>query len=387
MDQAGNAHDEGYDGERTEVRRPNTRMPLTEPGDELIHVLIPQPGAGGPIIRLAPGALVIGRTEGADVVLAGTDISRRHCRFDLVGGEVIVGGEVLLTDLDSTNGTYVDGTRVAGTVALSPGARVVIGSHQLLYDRRGRRELDEQEAMARELERANRRVLAILPLPLREGPVLAEWFYLPCSRLGGDAFGYRDIGDGRFAGYLLDVAGQGPAAAMHAVAVATTLRQDSQLGTDPADPAAVMARLDALFPAARHQGLTLAAWYWVYDPAARRLAWCAAGSHPAVILHRPSGASRLLGAEHPPIGGGTGGYRSGRIAVPAGATLYLFSDGAFDVEDAAGRRRGLPDLLAAIEAAPVDGVTEPQRLYEAVRAAVRPGPLDDDFSLVALTFP
>lgn len=376
----------GYDSERTEIRRPNTRMPFTEPGDELVHVLIPQPSTGGPAIRLGPGSLVIGRTDGADIVLPGTDVSRRHCRFDHVGGEVIVGGEILLTDLDSTNGTYVDGTRVHGTVALSPGARIVIGSHQLLYDRRGRRELDEHEAMARELERANRRVLAILPLPLREGPVLAEWFYLPCTKLGGNAFGYRDIGNGRFAGFLLDVAGQGPGAATHSVAVATMLRQDGMLGADLADPAAVIARLDACFPAAHHDGMTIAAWYWVYDSAARRLEWCAAGTHPAVILHRESGASRRLGGGNPPIGAG-GSWEPGRVAVPPAAALYLFSDGAFNFEDPDGGRRGIEDLVAAIEAPPQDGVTEPQRLFDTLRAAARPGPPDDDVALMAISFP
>ena len=33
------------------------------------------------------------------------------------------------------------------------------------------------------------------------------------------------------------------------------------------------------------------------------------------------------------------------------------------------------------------GMTEPKRVYQKVRAAAKPGPLDDDFSLIALTFP
>jgi hypothetical protein len=35
----------------------------------------------------------------------------------------------------------------------------------------------------------------------------------------------------------------------------------------------------------------------------------------------------------------------------------------------------------------VPGVTEPNRVYQKVREAAKAGPLDDDFSLIALTFP
>ena len=34
----------------------------------------------------------------------------------------------------------------------------------------------------------------------------------------------------------------------------------------------------------------------------------------------------------------------------------------------------------------VPGTTEPERVYQEVRQAAEPGPLDDDFSLMALTF-
>ena len=385
---SGRGEQDEDESERTMFRRPNTRMPMTEPADELVHVLVLQPTGTAPPLRLAPGSMTIGRTEGADLILAGSDVSRRHCQVDLVGVEVIVGGEVLLTDLNSTNGTFVDGTRVSGTVALSPGARIAIGGHQLLYERRGRRELDEAEALERELHLANQYVLAILPLPLREGPVRAEWFYVPCTGLGGDAFGYRDLGGGVFAGYMLDVAGHGAGTAMHSVSVANVLRQDGMLGADLRDPAAVMARLNDSFPMQTHDGLHFTAWYWVYETATRRLTWCAAGTHPAWLVGRRAGGFRPLPSENPPIGQARPArYTVARTQVPADAMLYMFSDGAFDVEDRDGRRWAIEDFVDRIRAPPMPGVTEPQRLYSAVREAARPGPLDDDFSLVVVHFP
>lgn len=380
--------DEEDDGERTIFRRPNSLLPLDDPADTLEHVLVPQPTGAAPPIRLRPGTLTIGRGEGADLILPGGDVSRRHCQIDLVGIEVIAGGEVLITDLDSTNGTFVDGTRVTGTVALTPGARIAIGGHQFLYDRRGRRELDEAEALEHELQRANQYVLAILPMPLREGRVLAEWFYVPCTRLGGDAFGYRDLGEGVFAGYIIDVGGSGAAAAMHAVSVANVLRQDGLLGADLADPAAVLTRLNDSFPRADHDGLTFAAWYWVYRSASRMLSFCAAGTHPAWVLDRARGMAVPLPSENPRVGERRdAAYSAGRAFIPPGAALYMFSDGAFSIEDRTGRRWTIEDLVAVIRADPVPGMTEPQRIYAAVREAARDGPLEDDFSLVALAFP
>lgn len=315
--------------DQTMRRRPNTLMPTVDPDEALAHVLVPQPSGIAPPVRLKPGAMTIGRTEGADLILPGSEVSRRHCQIDLVGVEVIAGGEVLLTDLNSTNGTYVDGTRVSGTVALSPGARMTVGGHDLIYERRSTRELDEAEALERELHRTNQYVLAVLPLPLRDGWVLAEWYFAPCSALGGDAFGYRDLGGGTFAGFMVDVAGEGPTAAMQAVTVASLLRQDGLLGADFRDPASVMARLNDSFPADTQGGPHFTAWYWVYSRANRMLTYCAAGTHPAWLLDRASGNLVPLRSENPAIGRGKAQYAASRVFVPIGAALYMFSDGAF----------------------------------------------------------
>jgi serine phosphatase RsbU (regulator of sigma subunit) len=67
--------------------------------------------------------------------------------------------------------------------------------------------------------------------------------------------------------------------------------------------------------------------------------------------------------------------------------MYLFSDGVFEIEDRALRRWTMEDFTALVRQPSQVNVTEPQRLYEMVREASRPGPLEDDFSLVVLSFP
>lgn len=56
---------------------------------------------------------VIGREEG-DIITQDPETSRRHARL-----EIHWDGSVWLTDLNSTNGTFVDGVQIKGTVRLS----------------------------------------------------------------------------------------------------------------------------------------------------------------------------------------------------------------------------------------------------------------------------
>jgi ABC-2 type transport system ATP-binding protein len=85
----------------------------------LVFVAGPLAGSNVPV----GGPVVIGRDPGtADVILeSDTDVSRRHATFSPAGDGITV------QDLGSTNGTLVNGQRIAGTVTLNTGDRVEIG--------------------------------------------------------------------------------------------------------------------------------------------------------------------------------------------------------------------------------------------------------------------
>ena len=55
---------------------------------------------------IGPAGATLGRTQPAEIVLPDTEVSRTHCRL------VIQGDEVIVSDLKSTNGTFVDGARI-----------------------------------------------------------------------------------------------------------------------------------------------------------------------------------------------------------------------------------------------------------------------------------
>ncbi|MFJ3229424.1 FHA domain-containing protein [Streptomyces sp. NPDC086787] len=90
-----------------------------------LHV-VAGPDAGG-VHLLHGGRITIGRSDGADVPLDDPDVSRLHCSVT-VGTD----GRVSVTDLDSTNGTALDGTRVGSRpVRFPPGALLRVGESAL----------------------------------------------------------------------------------------------------------------------------------------------------------------------------------------------------------------------------------------------------------------
>jgi DNA-binding winged helix-turn-helix (wHTH) protein len=73
-------------------------------------------------IALSEGRNVLGRDRDCAVFLDDAAVSRHHAQIEIEGDAAAI------EDLDSKNGTYVDGKRVAGSVRLSDGAEIQIGS-------------------------------------------------------------------------------------------------------------------------------------------------------------------------------------------------------------------------------------------------------------------
>jgi sigma-B regulation protein RsbU (phosphoserine phosphatase) len=174
---------------------------------------------------------------------------------------------------------------------------------------------------------------------------------------------------------------------MHSVAVMNLLRQRALPNTDLADPGQVLASLNAMFQMDRHAEMYFTMWYGVYDLRSRRLVYASAGHHPAYLLAADRAAILPLRTRNAIIGAVPGKtYACEAVHVPPGATLYLFSDGVFEIVTNEGLQWGLSDFVPLMTQPPVPGLTESERLHRAVRSMARPGGLDDDFSLVVMTF-
>ncbi len=74
------------------------------------------------------GELTIGRVQGNDIVLAKGNISKRHTRF------VVRDGKVIVVDLKATNGTFVNGKRVSSPVIVTADDKVYIGDFTFHFE-------------------------------------------------------------------------------------------------------------------------------------------------------------------------------------------------------------------------------------------------------------
>jgi len=77
--------------------------------------------------RILPGvARTLGRATGADFIIDAPLVSRVHCRLTAMPD-----GSLEVRDLDSTNGTFINGARI-DTARLSSGDRLGIGRVELV---------------------------------------------------------------------------------------------------------------------------------------------------------------------------------------------------------------------------------------------------------------
>jgi serine phosphatase RsbU (regulator of sigma subunit) len=260
---------------------------------------------------------------------------------------------------------------------------VVIG-----YERRLREEFEETEALERDLQSASRYVQMLLPQPVRTGPVQADWHFLPCARIGGDAFGYGPIDGEWWGGFIFDVTGHGAGAAMHAVSVLNVLRKRALPDTDLRDPAAVIAALNDMFQADTDDVPFFSIWGFTYNIGTRLLRYCSAGHHPGFVVRPADGTVTPLNTANPLVGMMPGRtFKAAECVLPAAAMLYLFSDGVFEITSADGKQMTLQDFLPVLQQPCPSLADEPKRIYQRVRAIARPGPLADDLSVVVLSFP
>jgi hypothetical protein len=83
----------------------------------------------GKVFPLDGDLITIGREAGNNIIINDAEVSRKHTQFIFQGGKVIV------SDLGSTNGTFVDGQRLTGQQVLQSGQIISLGEQiSLLFE-------------------------------------------------------------------------------------------------------------------------------------------------------------------------------------------------------------------------------------------------------------
>ena len=111
------------DDDFTAIRRPEVNL---EKSDQRSCLIVLSGQQIGRMYKLGKAKIVLGRSEDADVQLDDEGISRHHARL-----VAMPGGVVMLQDLESRNGTFVNGQQCR-TRALEDGDRIQLGAITIL---------------------------------------------------------------------------------------------------------------------------------------------------------------------------------------------------------------------------------------------------------------
>lgn len=109
---------------------PISLMPITEqwPVSPWFSLAIIPPEGEQKSYQFDKREITLGRSSDNDIVLRRTDVSRRHARILLREGRLI------LLDLKSENGTFLNGQRIGSPQVVQPGDEMAIGDYKLFVE-------------------------------------------------------------------------------------------------------------------------------------------------------------------------------------------------------------------------------------------------------------
>lgn len=356
---------------------------LSEEGEEfLLATGEPSPFRnGGPLAELLGG---LGSPLPLDELLAGgrIDLDERQIAWlrerqvalllPLRAGRADVG--ILALGARRNGEDYgADELQALGTLA----AQVALASEnlRLLEENLEKRRLDEQLAMARDIQQR------FLPQNLPKTPgleVVARSLF--CLEVAGDYYDVIPLADGRTVLAVGDVSGKGAGAAMLMANLQASLRTGLRVGDRLEETVADINRL-ICGNTSDEQFITFFA--GVYDPVSGIMEYVNAGHNPPVVIHA-DGASETLETGGLLLGVlETAHYERGRSQLRGGDLLLLYTDGVSEALDPGEEEFGEQRMLDAVRAHAVedldsllDGIER-----EVVRFQGREG-FDDDFTLL-----
>jgi sigma-B regulation protein RsbU (phosphoserine phosphatase) len=251
---------------------------------------------------------------------------------------------------------------------------------------------ESQRTLARDVAEAAKYVQSLLPEKMKRGAARTDWRFIPSADLGGDSFGYEWLDDEHFAFYLLDVSGHGVGAALLSVSALNALRSQSLPQTDFRNPGQVLNALNRAFQMDQQNGLFFTIWYGIYHKSARRIDY-SGGGHPAALLRTGPSVDQtrlvMLESEGPMIGAVPDlEYSTSSCAVESFGTLWLYSDGVFEIERADGSTWPYPEFIEFMGQAPAAAEQSAMdRLIEHTQTLGNSSEYNDDFSIVEFQFP
>jgi sigma-B regulation protein RsbU (phosphoserine phosphatase) len=203
----------------------------------------------------------------------------------------------------------------------------------------------------------------------------------PAKEVGGDFYDFFLLDDRRLCFCIGDVSGKGVPAALFMVIGMTILRNLVRQGL-PLEQ--VFAQANDMLCSDNEMFIT--AFMGVLDCGTGQLEYVCAGHNPPLLARRDGALDDLEIPRHLFLGGMPGqAYRALRLDLAPGDTLFLYTDGLTEAQNAAGElftERRMLDALQGLRGRDVQGIIHGMR--DAVARFVGDAPAADDLTMLAL---
>lgn len=268
---------------------------------------------------------------------------------------------------------------------LNARVRAGLRLHELSYDLQLQKQLLEAE-----LAEAAEYVSSILPDRMTEPPVTIDSCFIPSRQLGGDGFDYYWLDAEHLAIYLLDASGHGLRAALPTLSVLNLLRSRALPKINYYQPSDVLRGLNETFQMTQRNDKYFTIWYGVYNRTKRQLVYASAGHPPAVLISgTPNSFIRVkrLKTMGLPVGMfPDADYVDEVCEVAEASTLYIFSDGSYEIAQPDGSIWGLDPFVKLLADCKTNGNCNLERVLHSIQAVNPKDYFDDDLSLLEINF-
>jgi serine phosphatase RsbU (regulator of sigma subunit)/DNA-binding response OmpR family regulator len=284
---------------------------------------------------------------------------------------------VLYVDSQSI-GAGLSQTQVEALETLASEAAMAIYNARLYKESQEKRKLDEELAIAREIQQA------LLPQPTKTLPfVAAHSRNIPCHEVGGDYFDYFEYEDGRLGFALGDVAGKGTSAALLMSMLQGIFSAQTLLDMP------IPALLSTVNRSLVRRGIGnrfVTFFFGVLEPDGR-CTYSNAGHNPPYVVRRDGSLQELT------EGGMVLGlfaanqYDSGTVDLEPGDHVVLFTDGVVEARNTKGDEFGEEGLKTFLrENALCSAIDMVARLQEAIATFSAGTPQHDDITMMVLGY-
>ncbi len=243
---------------------------------------------------------------------------------------------------------------------------------------------DRLVALERELDVARHMQMSVLP----KDPPSSETHEInalmtPAREVGGDFYDFFNLGDTLLGLVIADVSGKGVPAALFTMMTQTLLKGAARNSLSPAH---CLSEVNEMLAEDNETCIFVTLFYGVLDLRDGSFRYCNGGHNPPRLVRSDSRVEELPPTENLVLGVAPGHeYHNGEVRLAPGDTLFLYTDGITEAQNASEEEFGeerLDEKLTSLGKATAHAAVT--AVVDAVHAFVGDAPQSDDITCLAM---